>query len=210
MADRVVVFLDYQNVYSCARQAFHEFHERSGPSTSGHIDPVRLAEHLVADGPFCRGLHQIRIYRGLPSQKHNHRGYAACRRQHAAWLRDPRVYLATRPLRYPRGYPNCDERPQEKGVDVALSTDFAVMGILGEYDVGIMFSMDTDLLPALEIVAERGPARAEVAAWSAGRRGASRLSITSRNLYCHWLSREVYLRVHDPTNYAKPTGGAKR
>jgi hypothetical protein len=84
------------------------------------------------------------------------------------------------------------------------------MGLLGEYDVGVMFSMDTDLAPALEMVADRSHARAEVAAWAAGKRGASRLSITSRKLCCHWLTEDMYRQMGDPTIYARRAGGPMR
>ncbi|MGF7236579.1 MAG: NYN domain-containing protein [Frankia sp.] len=112
----------------------------------------------------------------------------------------------------PRGWPAASpqgERPQEKGID-ALALDFAIMAVRGEYDVGIVFSTDTDLIPALEImVAMTGPAgeppRAEVAAWQVrGRRGTPRLSIPNRNIYCHWLAEDPYLAVRDDTNYSPP------
>ena len=80
--------------------------------------------------------------------------------------------------------------------------DFAVMAVENEYDVGIMFSTDTDLKPALEYVANRAAQRAEVAAWSAHGQHNSRLSIKGRRLYCHWVGEDVYQQVRDTTNYA--------
>lgn len=202
MTERVVVFVDYQNLYSTARRAFHS---RRAPSSAGQIDPVRLGEHLTANSPGERHLQQVRVYRGEPSARFDPVGNAAWQRQTAVWQRDPRVHLSARPLRYPRGYPNCppDERPQEKGIDVALSTDFAVMGVLGEYDTGILCSGDTDMVPALEIVTTRSSARAEVTAWVVRRNGNHRLRLPSRSLFCHWLPFEAYRLVHDPTNYSK-------
>ncbi len=35
-----------------------------------------------------------------------------------------------------------------------MSMDFAIMALRGQYDVGIMFSGDTDLKPSLEFVAD--------------------------------------------------------
>lgn len=208
MSARVVVFLDYQNVYKGARSAFHDHWEAHW---NGQIDPVRLAEHLAQDSPYDRTLSQVRIYRGQPVNDRDPKGYAASRRQHAAWATDPRVMLVTRPLRYPRGWPSRSapgEKPAEKGVDVALTMDFAVMAVRDEYDVGIMFSTDTDLKPALEFVAELTAnshtefPRAEVAAWSAAGQHNRRLAIKSRNLFCHWIDRNIYKQVHDATNYA--------
>lgn len=99
------------------------------------------------------------------------------------------------------------ERPTQKGIDVALTVDFAVMAVRNEFDVGIMFSTDTDLKPALEFVHDltaaspTGMPRAEVAAWSADGRYNRRLSIRDRRLYCHWLSKEIYQSCQDETDY---------
>ena len=79
--------------------------------------------------------------------------------------------VITRDLRYPPDWPR---RPaQEKGIDVALAVDFVMMAARGEYDVGILFSSDTDLVPALEaVIALRpdDPPACEVAAWACPRR----------------------------------------
>lgn len=170
MPDRVVVFLDWQNVYKGAREAFCTL---NAPHWQGQVDPVALAQHLADHSPFDRQLHQVRIYRGQPDGKLDPRGYAASRRQHAAWQRSPLVELITRPLRYPQGWParsRVGERPQEKGIDAALALDFALMAVRGDYDVGILMSTDTDMKPALEAVANlrRSPGPwADVAGWSA-------------------------------------------
>jgi uncharacterized LabA/DUF88 family protein len=203
--DRVVVFLDWQNVYKGAREAFCTL---NAPHWHGQVDPVGLAQHLADDSPFSRRLHQVRIYRGQPDGKLDPRGYAASRRQHAAWQRSPLVTLITRPLRYPQGWPapgRIGERPQEKGIDVALALDFALMAVRGEYDVGILMSTDTDMKPALEAVASMGWSpgpRADVAAWSATGQQNRRLAIPSRNLYCHWVGKDVYDQIADSTDYS--------
>jgi hypothetical protein len=194
MAARVVVFIDYQNVYQSARRAFHH---PADPYWCGQVDPVRVAVRLAADSPFDRQLKQVRVYRGVPT---GGRGYGASRRQHERWQRSPLVDLTLRPLRYPSG------SPQEKGIDVALAVDFVVMAVRNQFDVGILMSTDTDLMPAIEFVVAltgtTGP-RAEVAAWSlAGH--AQRLASKSRNIYCHWLGADVYRAVADPTDYTKP------
>ena len=56
---------------------------------------------------------------------------------------------------------------QEKGIDVALAIDFVRLAITGAYDVGVMMSTDTDLLPALRFVYDYdlGVIHAAVAAW---------------------------------------------
>ena len=56
---------------------------------------------------------------------------------------------------------------QEKGIDVALAIDFVRLAITGAYDVGVMMSTDTDLVPALRFVYDYNPGviYANVAAW---------------------------------------------
>jgi hypothetical protein len=66
-------------------------------------------------------------------------------------------------------------------------------------------STDTDMKPALEAVAQLTATqgvRAEVAAWSAAGRHNRRLAIHSRNLYCHWVGKDVYDQIADPTDYS--------
>jgi hypothetical protein len=59
----VVVFLDYQNVYNGAREAF-ELRDR--PSRYGQIDPLLLAQLIVARHPEEGHLAAVRVYRGRP------------------------------------------------------------------------------------------------------------------------------------------------
>ncbi|GAA0363898.1 NYN domain-containing protein [Actinoallomurus spadix] len=210
MPERVIVFLDYQNVYQGARSAFHAF---GAPYWHGQVDPVRLSVRLAADSPFDRELIQVRVYRGQPDSKRDPKGYGASRRQHAVWSRSPSMSLTTRPLRYPAGWPSESlegEKPVEKGIDVQIALDYVLMAERGQYDVGILMSTDTDLKPALEEVASMAgtrsrPPRPEVAAWSADGRHNRRLSIKgAANLWCHWLDKAAYQDVKDETDYALP------
>jgi hypothetical protein len=198
---RVVVFLDYQNVYYCAREAFHP---PGAPSQDGQIDPVRLAELLARRSPFDRSLAQVRVYRGQPDATKDPEGLAAWSQQVETWRSDPRVVVISRPLRYPSDWPR--SKPQEKGIDVALAVDLVLMAIRREYDVGIVMSTDTDLKPALEKVEGLGGnpfPRCEVAAWSSPGGTPSRLSLPGRRIWCHWLTVDDYRSVADPCNYGR-------
>ena len=120
-------------------------------------------------------------------------------RQSEKWLSDG-VTIIHRELRYPRGWPA--QRAQEKGIDTALAIDFVTMAVDGLYDIGVIMSTDTDLVPALEFVRSRfaGERHVAVAAWRS-RDSRRRLSIPGVNVWCHWLDRDDYDSVADPTNY---------
>lgn len=209
MSERVVVFLDYQNVYKGARSAFHEY---GAAHWLGQIDPWKLGQLIVDGSPYDRVLDQVRVYRGRPDASKDSRGYGACTRQVDIWTKNPQVKVTLRTLRYPYGWPTSHqqgEKPQEKGIDVALALDFLAMAIRGEYEVGVIMSTDTDMKPALEKVVEHRQGlgshvpRAEVAAWECDNTYSRRLSISSAKLWCHWLGRDAYDKVADPTDYTR-------
>jgi uncharacterized LabA/DUF88 family protein len=139
--DRVAVFVDYQNVYMEARRVFGLQHE---PAPAGQIKPNLAGRALTRMGVGDRVLSEVRIYRGFPSTKYDQKGYDACLRQVSIWRQRPDVTVTTRTLNY-----RDPDFPREKGIDVALAVDFVRLAIEGAYDVGVMFSHDTDLLPAL-------------------------------------------------------------
>lgn len=85
---RVSVFVDHQNVYMRAREAFAD---RSAEHVVGQIHPLRLGIVLTDRGRRIdptRQLEVVRVFRGEPSPKHSPGGQAACQRQVAAWRPD--------------------------------------------------------------------------------------------------------------------------
>jgi hypothetical protein len=205
MAGKVVVFLDYQNVYMGAREAFHPF---GSPSRDGQIDPLKLGELIASKGPFERELAGVRVYRGQPDSQNDPRGYAANDRQCRYWRGLAKTTVITRTLQYPRGWPK--EKAREKGIDVKLAIDIVAMAVRREFDVGVLMSRDTDLKPALEFVRDLNGnpyPRCEVAAWSAPNGHSRRLSIPGSKIWCHWLDDSDYEAVADPTNYAEENDG---
>ncbi|MFF4129031.1 hypothetical protein ACFYYP_36430 [Microbispora rosea] len=123
VTDRLILFIDYQNVYKGARSCFYS--QLHPPHTAGQVSPLVLGQHLVRSSPYDRELAQVRVYRGRPDSTKDPKGYGACTRQVAAWERSDRVVTALRTLRYPYGWPErSGEKPQEKGIDVALAVDF--------------------------------------------------------------------------------------
>jgi len=196
---RVVVFIDYQNVYMGARSAFDL---ARAPSTNGQINPLALGQLLVERSGSDRFLAGVRVYRGLPSLSRNPIGGRAAMLQKQAWQREPLVEVTTRPLAYRH-----DGSAIEKGIDVALAVDVVAMAMADEFDIGIVFSADSDVLPALEVVGRRTlEKRMETALWkpNGGRLTPLRFSqgLGLSQPWCHFLDRSCYELVADEFNYA--------
>ncbi|MGH2466172.1 MAG: NYN domain-containing protein, partial [Candidatus Limnocylindrales bacterium] len=124
---RVAVFIDWQNVYHCAREAFHD--PLNDPSRYGSVRPRDFAQLLVEKGPAGRTLTHIGIYRGQPDPRRDPRTHAAHMRQRQAWEADcgGLLRLRTRALRYLSGRPPMEA--SEKGIDVQLAIDAMLMAV---------------------------------------------------------------------------------
>jgi len=197
---RVWVFIDAQNLYRDARDAFHS---SGDPSSYGQVDPRKFGELVAsrasAKNPRPRQLDEVRIYAGTPSSSKEPKANAAHLKQRAAWEKLG-VKPFTRPLQYLRGGPSSKGR--EKGVDVAVAVDLVFNAARRNYDVAVVASTDTDLLPALEAVWELrrawGEPQLEVACWSPLTK---RLRLVGYNLWCHHLDQAEYEAIRDKTNY---------
>jgi len=143
---------------------------------------------------------EVRVYLGRPSQHHDPKGYAAGRRQLAVWEKQG-ITVVPRTLRYSRD-PKIP--PREKGVDVSLAIDYAAGAADRRFDVGIIFSTDTDLVPALEFVTERPElgVTPEVAAWR-GNGANAPLQVSGARVWCHRLTEDDYERVRDRRVYVR-------
>ena len=109
--------------------------------------------------------------------------------------------VVARDLRYPPDRPR--RAAQEKGIDVALAVDFVMTVARSECDVGILFSSDTDLAPALEaVIALRpgDPPACEVAAWAAPGGRPRSLAVRAARVRRHLLTEVDYRSVADLTD----------
>lgn len=201
---RVTIFVDYQNSYHCAREAFGT--PWNDPPTVGHIHPRKLGELLVSLGLAVdteRRLQEVRLYKGQPVQPGHPKAISASQRQLDFWRQLPSVVPRTRPLRYRRVPDNSGgERFQgeEKGVDVLLALDLALGARDGLFDVAVVVSTDTDLIPSLEIAISAG-VRVETATWT-GPNGENRpLHLPDYRIWNHRLGPEEFEKVRDDTNY---------
>lgn len=202
------MFVDYQNTYMGARRAFGE-----AGFTDGQVYPRRLGiavTQLGREVDASRQLEFVKVFRGEPSPAHSPTGQAACQRQVRFWAAQNCVEAVTRPLKYyadgwdPRAQAP-KWRAQEKGIDVLIALAMVTGAMKNEYDVAVLMSADTDLAPAVEQVLECGK-RVEVAAWKS-RDVRSRLALTGQNIWCHWLTKQWYERLHDPSDYTMPQPG---
>lgn len=201
--------MDYQNVYRRARECF--LPSGAGHFVEGQVHPRRVGALLAMrrrDRYPDRLLEFVAVYRGEPSAKHSPRGQGACQRQLAYWSSQGGVRPVTRPLHYyPRGHDSSGAEiwePREKGIDVLIALDMLRGAIEDRYDVCVLFSGDSDLLPALEAVQDQGKI-VEVVTWaSQGRK--QRLRPTN-GCFCHFLDAGDYARLHDATDYTLPGPG---
>lgn len=206
---RVAVFIDWQNVYKTAREAFGL---QALPNERGNFSPFRLARILAAGNGRGKsaGLTRVEIHRGLPSSSRDPTGFGANRRQATAWKREGGEIVVSRlrPLRYPPPYTE-DQTPVEKGIDVQLALAVAETILTNGADVAILFTHDTDLLPAVEMVARlKGPARIETAGWSSHLFSQRLRQI--KGVYHHPISGKVFELVETPINYAAPPSGQRK
>lgn len=202
MSLSAILFVDYQNVYRWARRAF-EIPDKA-PSYVGQFDPVKLAALLEEKGRGRFVIDQIRIYRGMPRPSFDQVSYSAAQRQINFWSKDQRIKVITRSISYPknwaRGKANL-EPPREKGIDVALAVDFVAMAFKKDFELGLIFSADTDLRPALEFVnSEEVEPRGEVVAWR-GKGSTYRLSTAANFPFCHWVETDEFKLLEDLTLY---------
>ncbi len=197
--DRVAVFIDWQNAYKGAREAFGLFGE---PSERGNFSPYRLARRLAEGNDRGRDgkLKLVEIHRGLPSSTRDPVGFGANRRQSAAWMKEnPEIVIPRlRPLRYPA---DPDEEPEEKGIDVQLALSAVENALVGECEVVVIVSHDTDLIPAVEMISRiTGPSHVETAGWWAPHY--QRRLRAKPPVFHHDLAEDVFLAVETPINFA--------
>lgn len=197
---RVIVFIDAQNFYRNARRAF--FDDATDPYTRGQFRPEAVGAILASRDP-DRTLTQVRLYTGRPDANLQPKAHRANVRQCKAW-EGAGCYVFHRPLRYPPGWPSVvnGQRPEEKGIDVAMAVDIVRLAQDRAYDVAIVCTGDTDLIPAIEDVLDGGTgAKVEVAGWKSDDYR-QRLSLPGRNLWCHWLDYSDYCAVEETTDFA--------
>jgi uncharacterized LabA/DUF88 family protein len=206
---KVAVFIDGQNLYKACREQF------AHPLCHPHL----LAEYLAG----TRNVAECRFYTGRPNPNSNPIGARNLDRRLAV-MRRHGVTVITRPLRYhwdwghrnqalPPPGPGVPpqrvmvspwQRPQEKGIDLAIGLDVVELLLTRTCDVAIIVSLDRDLYEIPRAMQNLGsvmgrPVRLEAAVpVPDGRNMPKILPIFA---YTHQITREVFSRIRDDTDY---------
>lgn len=145
---RTVAFIDGQNLFHTAKEAFGY--------TFPNYDVKALAHQVCKSQGYS--LAQVRFYTGYPDS-------AADFFWHTFWSNKLRamsrggVWVFSRPLRYrnkivklPDGSTQTFLTGEEKGIDVRIALDVVRLARRGEFDVALLFSQDQDLSEVAEEV----------------------------------------------------------
>lgn len=138
---RVVVFIDGQNLYYAAKDAFGY--------TAPNYDVVKLAASVCTRKGWTLG--QVRFYTGvpgLPDKPDWHRfwqnRFSVMGRQ-GVWVYSRPLKYRNKTIRLPDGSKFTYLTGSEKGIDVRLALDVVSLGHAAKYDVALLFSQDQDL-----------------------------------------------------------------
>ena len=141
---RAITFIDGQNLYHCAREAFGITHP--------NFDVMKISKSVCDENGWM--LSQARFYTGFPSQK-NDPFWSAFWQKKLLSIKRQGVCVFSRPLRYHTKKVRLDDgtffeysTAEEKGIDVRIAIDIISLAISGRYDVAIIFSQDQDLSEA--------------------------------------------------------------
>jgi uncharacterized LabA/DUF88 family protein len=141
---RTVAFVDGQNLYHAAREAFGY--------TYPNFDVSALAVAVCRQA--CWNVVQVRFYTGVPDASDN-AFWSAFWAHKLAMMGRQGVYTYSRPLRYrnrrvtlPDGSEHTHLAGEEKGIDVRIAIDVIRGAHRDEYDVALLFSQDQDLSEA--------------------------------------------------------------
>ena len=201
---RAVTFVDGQNLFHSAREAFGYTYPNY--NVSALAQQVCMAHEWELTG--------VRFYTGIPDVGDDPRWHHFWTRKLAVMGRQG-VVVFSRPLRYrnrtvvlPDGTKHSFLAGEEKGIDVRIALDVIALAHNREYDVALVMSQDQDLSEVAEEI--RRIAR-EQRRWikiasafpqsptSRNRRGIDKTDWIriDRDLYARCLDRRDYIRQPD-------------
>jgi uncharacterized LabA/DUF88 family protein len=171
MIDRVMVFMDGENLFHGCKNYEKMCNERDGTDVKYNVDHILLRDKLVGKRKLIRAYY----YGSLPNDDEKREGQI--RFHHKLEFEGFKTTII--PLKKRKYYFKCDrcgneqqiEKSIEKGVDIALVTDLITFGVNKIYDTAIIVSGDFDYHKAIEEV-QRNGAKVEIAYFDDGGIGA--------------------------------------
>ena len=138
---RAVSFIDGQNLYRHAKDAFGHHHP--------NYDPIKPSDAVyVASGWTSCG---VRFYTGTPAADRSPMWHGYWQRRLLA-MRRAGIHVFSRPIRYrtdsirlPDGSTVTNVVGEEKGIDLRIGLDVVRLAYRAELDVAVIFSQDQDL-----------------------------------------------------------------
>ena len=199
ISERAVSFIDGQNLFRHAKDAFGHHHP--------NYDLHKLTDAVCAANGWSN--HGIRFYTGIPSVEHSPMWHGYWARRRTAMSRSG-IKVTTRPLRYsnesvtlPDGTTREIAIPREKGIDLRLGLDLVRMARTGQLDVAVVFSQDQDLEELAReirsISKEKNRWMKIVSAFPSGPNASSKRGINRTDWFP--IERELYDACLDPRDY---------
>jgi hypothetical protein len=131
----------------------------------------------------------------MPDPRLDPLGSSAASKQKAEWERQQNVVVRTRQLNY-----RDPQVPREKGIDVEIALALVVDAFEDRYDHALLFSGDTDLVPAVERVVALGKP-IEFLAWANEQGQVNAPRLTGAGI--RRLDADDYVAVMDPMIYVR-------
>lgn len=198
-----MAFIDGQNLYQHAKDAFGHHHP--------NYDPIKLHNAVCAHHGWMPNL--VRFYTGIPSHTESPMwaGYWAKR---VLMMKRAGIHVTTRPLRYRKkeaydanGQIQTISIPQEKGIDTRLAVDIVSTARKRQWDIAVLFSQDQDLCEVVDEVKEIARAQSRTLdVYCAFPHGPNATATRGVN-HCRWFKMDqmFYDACLDPTDYRPPT-----
>lgn len=154
---KIAVFLDYSNVHLLG----HGIYSPNLNRWTTHIDPRLVADRIVELAAIPSELDRVHLFRGSPDFQRDPEAAKLFREQQRRWGRDSKIATHYEPMLYGLGR----AVPKESGVDMRLGLDLVDAARSHAFDKIVLFSGDSDLVPAVEEVM-KSTTPLELAAWS--------------------------------------------
>ncbi len=196
---RTISFIDGQNLFRHAKDAFGHHHP--------NYDPNKLAAAVCATNGWAAA--GVRFYTGVPDAARNPAWHGYWTRRLTATSRAG-ILVTSRKLRYrvervrlPDGTTHSVPAQREKGIDLRIGLDVVRMARNGTLDVAVIFSQDQDLAEVArevrEIARTQGRWLKVVSAFPHGEQATPERGINDTDWFR--LDRAFYDACLDPRDY---------